>query len=58
MSENIICPSCKGKGHVLNAVMLLNVVALVLSPFERSNPDGMTREECSQCDGRGCVPFE
>ena len=55
MSKEIICPSCKGKGHVLDAIMLMNVMAIPLSVFETNNSDGFTRKECSQCDGDGWI---
>ncbi len=54
MANNIICPNCKGKGHVLSGdSVLLTVFAVVLIPLEKNDPDGLTREECSVCDGTG-----
>lgn len=50
-----ICPSCKGKGHVFEAASLLLLINIFLAPFERNNPNGMTREECFQCRGNGYV---
>jgi DnaJ-class molecular chaperone len=49
------CPSCKGRGHAYRPETLLNVVAIILAPFERNDRDGYTRKECPQCWGRGWV---
>lgn len=53
----ITCPSCKGKGHVYDAIigLLCPVFGWLLSAFERNNPEGFTREKCTQCKGKGFI---
>lgn len=56
MDDIILCPSCKGKGHVFFAISLLVLgIGFLLGPFERNNPNGITREECRQCRGAGYI---
>lgn len=53
---NITCPSCSGKGHVFDPCCLLLVgFGWLDAIFGRNNPDAMSREICSQCDGKGYV---
>ena len=58
MIEKHTCPSCKGKGHVFEAVTLFCVLLWVVAPFERNNSEGITRRECGQCDGKGWIIWE
>ena len=57
MNKNdiIICPSCGGKGHVFDGIALLTIIGIFTALFERNNPDGLTREQCNQCKGRGFI---
>jgi DnaJ-class molecular chaperone len=60
MSNCVICPSCNGKGHVIDAVnvLALNVFSLLLAPLERNDADGLTRKDCCQCHGKGLIKNE
>ena len=49
------CPNCKGKGHVFMAVSVLCPFLWPLALFEGNDRDGVTRDECSHCDGTGYV---
>ena len=50
------CPNCNGKGHVFDAVGLLVIpFGILFAPFERNDPRGLTRQECTFCDGTGKV---
>jgi DnaJ-class molecular chaperone len=50
----IECKNCGGKGHVYDACSaMLFVVGWVAAIFERNNPNGLTREKCSVCNGKG-----
>lgn len=55
--EKVKCPSCKGKGHVLDAVVLLNPILALLAIGERNDRYGMTRNRCGQCKGKGFVTW-
>ena len=59
MSDLVICPNCKGKGHVLDGcgaiVATLSIWLLPCIVFDRNDPDGLTREECSRCGGDGFI---
>jgi len=49
------CKNCKGKGHVLNgaAAFGLTVFSIFIVPLERNDPNGVTRDKCSACNGTG-----
>ena len=50
----VICPSCKGKGHVFDPCSLLVFgFGWLDAIFGRNNPNAMSREECWQCKGKG-----
>jgi DnaJ-class molecular chaperone len=51
------CPCCKGKGHVLDAfpVIFIPVLGWALAALETNNPEGLTREKCSRCNGKGFI---
>jgi DnaJ-class molecular chaperone len=49
----IKCERCKGKGHTIVGVMLISPYTAILSLFERNDPNGLTRERCSNCKGKG-----
>ena len=50
----LTCRNCGGKGHVLDGVFtVFSFVGLVLAPFERNDPRGMTRQQCVRCNGKG-----
>lgn len=59
MSRWITCPSCGGKGHVMDgAAASFAVLTVFLIPaifLDRNNKDGLTRTPCGQCDGKGFV---
>ena len=59
-AQVIVCANCKGKGHVLDAVaaVMMPVLGWVLAPFERNDPDGITRQRCTLCKGRGYIRLE
>lgn len=48
-----ICRNCEGKGHVLLGWTLISPLHIVLAPFERSDPAGLTRGKCTVCGGTG-----
>jgi DnaJ-class molecular chaperone len=51
-----LCPNCKGKGHVLAGVVGPGgPFVWLFALFERNDPDGLTRDVCRQCDGRGYI---
>lgn len=51
-----ICPTCKGKGHVYDpASAMVAVVGWILAFMETNDPNGLTREWCRQCSGKGYV---
>jgi len=54
-TEKITCPNCKGKGHVFDIVASVFFFGLgwVFAPFETNNPNGITREKCKHCKGKG-----
>jgi hypothetical protein len=57
-SRKVICPNCKGKGHVMDgAAAMVACLSVVLIPliFCDSNKNGLTREVCSKCDGEGII---
>jgi len=49
------CDNCKGKGHVADGVAIvgLTVFGVLLGITERNNPDGITRQRCKSCKGKG-----
>ncbi len=53
----IVCPKCKGKGHVLDkvAALGLTIFGSVLAFLERNDKQGVTRERCGYCDGAGFI---
>ena len=57
----MICPNCKGKGHVLDGggafICCLSVVLIPFILFERNNKTGftLTRKVCGQCNGTGFI---
>lgn len=57
--EIVKCPNCNGKGHVLwGAMVVVTVLTGLLAPLallDRNNPDGITRERCARCKGKGFV---
>ncbi|MDP3710675.1 MAG: hypothetical protein Q8R29_03055 [bacterium] len=56
MNKLVLCPSCKGKGHVYEAMtLLIPFWGWILAPFERNNPNGVTRMRCEQCGGTGYI---
>ena len=59
MPRLVRCPSCDGKGHVMDGdAAIMAVVGIVFSPLlllDRNDPDGITRKVCQQCDGAGFV---
>lgn len=57
MDKRHTCPSCNGKGHVYDAVSLLCVLFWVIAPFERNDPNGLSRDPCGQCKGKGYVEW-
>jgi len=59
----MICPNCKGKGHVLDGggafICCLTLILIPFIIFERNN-DGnegftLTRQKCGHCKGTGFV---
>jgi DnaJ-class molecular chaperone len=57
-TEKHTCQSCKGKGHVFDAITLLHPVMAVMAIFQRNDMDGITRQLCGQCDGDGWVVWK
>jgi DnaJ-class molecular chaperone len=55
----MICPNCKGKGHVLDGeialIMGMTIFYLPLLFFERNDKRGTSRKICSHCDGKGVI---
>jgi hypothetical protein len=53
----IICPTRKGKGHVLDftATICLTILGPLLALAEHNDPKGTTREKCKQCRGKGFI---
>lgn len=50
------CPSCNGKGHVFDSMFLwVPVVGWLHGWFERNDADGISRDKCGQCNGKGFV---
>lgn len=55
----ISCPSCDGKGHVVNvgvaAIYCLTIVFAPLVLLDADNKHGVTRKQCSRCNGTGRI---
>lgn len=52
------CQTCGGKGHVMVGASVFGGPFLwVAMLFERNDPDGLTRDRCERCKGRGYVRF-
>lgn len=49
----IECKNCKGKGHIFNAISILNPIMWCMAPFETNDKAGLTRDICSHCNGNG-----
>jgi hypothetical protein len=50
------CPSCGGKGHIMDAgCLLIPIVGWVLAWGERNDRNGLSRDTCGQCRGKGFV---
>lgn len=51
------CPSCQGKGHIMDGLYImatvLSVVLIPLAFFERNDRRGLTRKVCPSCGGTG-----
>jgi len=52
--KRIICPSCKGKGHVFDAASIFGFT-IIVALFERNDANGLTRNVCGQCKGSGFI---
>tara|TARA_B100000614_G_scaffold262489_2_gene296306 strand:- start:45372 stop:45572 length:201 start_codon:yes stop_codon:yes gene_type:complete len=55
VGERVMCPNCKGKGHVIDSMVLFVPIFWFFIPFELNSPDGISREDCSRCNGKGFV---
>jgi DnaJ-class molecular chaperone len=54
--KTIVCPNCRGKGHVLVGASLLGgPVIWVCALFEGNDADGISRGVCQRCRGKGFV---
>jgi len=54
--DYVYCPCCKGKGHVFDSVIIaFFVIGWILALFEFNNPNGISREQCARCEGKGFV---
>jgi DnaJ-class molecular chaperone len=53
----IVCKSCDGKGHVLDksAMIFVPVVSWIIALIEKDQEDSLTRDTCSNCNGKGYV---
>lgn len=53
----IICKSCKGKGHVVDKAMLIFApgISWIIAYIERDDRDSITRQVCSNCNGKGFI---
>ena len=49
-----LCPTCKGKGHIVDpeALVFLPVVGWVAAILEKNSPRGLTRRTCTNCNGK------
>jgi Ribonuclease G/E len=58
--EFVRCQNCKGKGHVMYCppVIFLPVLGWAMALLERNSPQGITRECCGTCDGKGFVKID
>ena len=52
----LTCPSCKGKGHVMDiGGLFCPIIGWAIMFFERNDPNGLSRDRCGQCKGKGYV---
>lgn len=49
--EKVTCPNCKGKGHIYSGGF--NIFLWLVALFEFNNPEGITRDRCDTCKGKG-----
>jgi len=51
----IICPVCKGKGHIVNVAVMVfvPVISWLIASIERDDPGSSTRKKCETCNGKG-----
>lgn len=57
INMKIICPVCKGKGHILDmAVMIfVPVISWLVAAIEHDDEESSTRKKCGRCDGNGFI---
>lgn len=55
----VICPSCNGKGHVVNKPMMVfvPVISWFFAWLDKDDKESVTREECKRCNGKGYKIF-
>lgn len=53
----IVCPTCKGKGHVVDVSVMIfvPVISWLIGYIERNDKDSTTRESCKTCKGKGAL---
>lgn len=60
--KTIICPNCKGKGHVMDGggalLACLSIFGLPLLLFDKNDKNGHTRCECEKCNGSGFIQMK
>lgn len=50
----IKCSNCDGKGHVMDAAgLFLPIIGWAMMALERNDKNGITRNQCSHCKGKG-----
>lgn len=52
-----ICPSCNGKGHVVDIALMVfvPVVSWFIAFLEKDYKESLTRVRCNRCEGKGYV---
>jgi rubredoxin len=56
MSDNYICPQCKGRRVVFDPMSLFLTIGLPFALLVESDDDeGITKKECPTCRGKGKI---
>jgi len=57
LGDYIVCPICKGKGHVIDPMVMtfVPIVSWAIAALEKDDRNSTTRKPCGNCKGRGFI---
>lgn len=54
-TRQILCPKCKGRGHIFDVLALASPIEWFSAWSERDDRSAYSRERCDRCRGSGYI---